>query len=415
MSLLDRLKSILKEDEQDNTHLEIQASEALEVVKNRKSQEISEINTREEKLIKEADELINSLREELEAVKEYEDVDGIKAAEDIAEDFYNSRKIALDNFNPDEESESYEEDLEDLLREFNDINRKEKALIERMKGEASDIAQTVQKLNDKLEEIKEFDSEERKMLDDTQELEENTEKLEGMVEKKQKLRSELDELEEELEDEKEDKESLKKQLEDLKEEDKWKEKQHLETEIEEIENDISRLRNTLTGYSSDLDRGLKKLIYQVENRGVEFNGRLKQLKKIREKEFGKLDSVNKDLEAALQTIEKEQILEGRQLEDFQSVVEKQPEFQSKYSKIQNLEADKEEKEENLQNLEIMKRRNRVEKRLEDAKENISKKETKIEEKRGTLNELSERTENQRSEIERLTGRILDADVEISSQ
>lgn len=415
MSLLDRLKSILKEDKQDNTHLEIQASEALDVVKNRKSQQVSDIHAREEKLIKEADELIDSLREELEAVKEYEDVDGIKAAEDIAEDFYNSRKIALDNFNPEEDSESYEEDLEDLLKEFNDINRKEKALIERMKGDASDIAQTVKELNDKLEEIKEFNAEERKILDDIQELEESAEKLENVVEKKQNLQKELDELEDEIEDKKEDRDSLETQLEDLKEEDKWKEKQQLEGEIEEIENNISRLRNTLTGYSSDLDRGLKKLIYQVENRGVEFNGRLKQLKKIREKEFGKLDSVNKDLEAALKTIEREQILEGRQLEDFQSVVEKQPEFQSKYSNIQNLEADKEEKKKELQNLEIVKRNNQVEKKLENTKENISKKETKIEEKKEALNELAERTENQRSEIERLTGRILDAEVDISGQ
>lgn len=414
MSFLNRVKNILKEDKQESVSLEIPVSKALETVKDRKAQDLSDIEIRGKQLVKEADNLINSLRDELNAVKNYEDVDGIKAAEDIAENFYNSRKIALDNFNPENNTESYEKDLENLLKEFNDINKKEKALVERMKGDASGMAQTVQKLNEKLEEIQRFNEEERKTVETMQELKENSEELEKLKEEEHHIQEKIGTLEDQLREEKEEKKDLESQLEEeVKQQNAWQRKNQLEEEINEIENEIKGLKRTLKGYSSDLDRGLKKLLYQVENKDVEFNGDLTQLKKIREQNFQEIDSADKHLKTALETVESENILEGRQLEDFRSVVNEKPEFQETYRNIQSLKQEKEESIEKIKNMAVMERKEELEKQIEEKEESIEKKENKISDKKTQSDNLDEKLDEKYRQIEQKANLILDADVDIN--
>lgn len=416
MGLLDEIKSKLEteDDRQPDRKIVIDPDEAPEMVKDAYSEQIETAKEHEKELIDETDELLNQLENNLEEVEEYEDVEGIKAAEDIAQSFYNSRKIMIENFNPENTTESYAGSLEDFLSEFNDVDRKEKALMERMKSDVVGIAETVQKLGDKLEEIQEFNDKGKKMLHDIDELEEKAEQYNETVnmigEKKNQIKTQeekTDELETRLEERKDD-------LEELKDSKEWSEKKDIEEELESVENKIKAKEDRLSSSVSNLERGLKKLIYQVENQGLEFSGNFKNLKKLKKKDFENLKPVDGDLKEARQNIKEEELLSGRQFEEFDEEVEEHPDYLSEQGQISEMRSRNKELEEKLEDTEARKERNRIENKINEIENKIEKRKEKREELEKELEDLRREKKSLKSRIRRDTEELMDEEVNLQN-
>ncbi len=416
MGLLDKIKSTLEteDDRQPDRKIVIEPEEAPEMVKDAYAGQIETAKEHEEELIDETDELLNQLENNLEEVEEYEDVEGIKAAEDIAQSFYNSRKIMIENFNPDKDTESYENALEDFLSEFNDVDRKEKALMERMKTDVVGIAETVQKLGDKLEEIKEFNEKGKKMLYDIDNLEKEVNQYNETVNMIGEKKNQVQKQEEEIQQLEELLSQKKDELDDLKETEEWEEKEEIEEEIQSVKSDIKDLENKLSSSASNLERGLKKLIYQVENQGMNFSGKIENLKKLKEEGFNDLEPVEDDLEEARTKIREEELLSGRQLEEFEDEVENHPEYTSEIEELSELRARKEDLEEELENAEALKKKKKLKNKIQEVKNKIESQQEKLETLEDDLEDLKQEKKSLKSSIKDDTEELMNEPVEFKN-
>jgi DNA repair exonuclease SbcCD ATPase subunit len=414
MNILQKLQQIFSsnETEEPGEELVLKPKEAVEMVEKTSEEKLQKIEDREQHLISETDRLLDGLRDNLSKVDEYEDIDGIKAAEDIAESFYNSRKIMIENFNPEENSESYQEELQNFLEEFNDVDRKEKALMDRMKSDVAGIAQNVQNLDEALADLDEFNNNALNYRKDVEKLRNQYSQLEELQNKKEDAEEKLEKTEDELEQLADEVNEVEETIQDLEQGEEWKKREELEKEIEQLNSDRKQIEKRLSSAVSNLDRGLKKLIYQIENRGLEFDGSKANLVNLRDENFTELERMNNDLKLAEKKIEKEEILTGRQLDDFKAQVSEELSFVSEAKDITELNQEIQGLREELHNFEVVEKKSGLEHRIEELENERNKLKDQLEAYRRSKEDSYEKIEGKKEEIGRQAQKLLQKKVKI---
>jgi DNA repair exonuclease SbcCD ATPase subunit len=414
MNILQKLQQIFSsnETEEPGEELVLKPKEAVEMVEKTSEEKLQKIEDREQHLISETDRLLDGLRDNLGKVDEYEDIDGIKAAEDIAESFYNSRKIMIENFNPEENSESYQEELQKFLEEFNDVDRKEKALMDRMKSDVAGIAQNVQNLDEALADLDEFNNNALNYRKDVEKLRNQYSQLEELQNKKEDAEEKLEKTEDELEQLADEVNEVEETIQDLEQGEEWKKREELEKEIEQLNSDRKQIEKRLSSAVSNLDRGLKKLIYQIENRGLEFDGSKANLVNLRDENFTELERMNNDLKLAEKKIEKEEILTGRQLDDFKAQVSEELSFVSEAKDITELNQEIQGLREELHNFEVVEKKSGLEHRIEELENERNKLKDQLEAYRRSKEDSYEKIEGKKEEIGRQAQKLLQKKVKI---
>lgn len=414
MNILQKLQQIFSsnETEEPGEELVLKPKEAVEMVEKTSEEKLQKIEDREQHLISETDRLLDGLRDNLGKVDEYEDIDGIKAAEDIAESFYNSRKIMIENFNPEENSESYQEELQKFLEEFNDVDRKEKALMDRMKSDVAGIAQNVQNLDEALADLDEFNNNALNYRKDVEKLRNQYSQLEELQNKKEDAEEKLEKTEDELEQLADEVNEVEETIQDLEQGEEWKKREELEKEIEQLNSDRKQIEKRLSSAVSNLDRGLKKLIYQIENRGLEFDGSKANLVNLRDENFTELERMNDDLKLAEKKIEKEEILTGRQLDDFKDQVSEEISFVSEAKDMTELNQEIQGLREEIDNFEVVEKKSGLEERIEKLENKRDKLKDQLEAYRRSKEDSYEKIEGKKEEIGRQAQKLLQKKVKI---
>lgn len=414
MNILQKLQQIFSsnETEEPGEELVLKPKEAVEMVEKTSEEKLQKIEDREQHLISETDRLLDGLRDNLGKVDEYEDIDGIKAAEDIAESFYNSRKIMIENFNPEENSESYQEELQKFLEEFNDVDRKEKALMDRMKSDVAGIAQNVQNLDEALADLDEFNNNALNYRKDVEKLRNQYSQLEELQNKKEDAEEKLEKTEDELEQLADEVNEVEENIQDLEQGEEWQKREELEKEIEQLNSDRKQIEKRLSSAVSNLDRGLKKLIYQIENRGLEFDGSKANLVNLRDENFTELERMNNDLKLAEKKIEKEEILTGRQLDDFKAQVSEELSFVSEAKDITELNQEIQGLREEIDNFEVVEKKSGLEHRIEELENERNKLKDQLEAYRRSKEDSYEKIEGKKEEIGRQAQKLLQKKVKI---
>lgn len=415
MSIVDKVKQIFHTEETNETEqeeLSLKPEEAVELVENTSEEKLEKIRDREQHLIKETDQLLDELKQNLEKVDEYEDIDGIKAAEDIAESFYNSRKIMLENFKPEKDTESYQEQLQQFLTQFNDVDRKEKALMDRMKSDVTGIAQNVQRLDEKLSDLDEFNSNALQYRKDVAKLRKLHSELEELYKDENNLEGEIKDAETDIQHLKTDIEEADEKIAELKDSEDWKQKSELQDEMEKMRKDRKQIKQKLSSTVSGLDRGLKKLIYQIENQGLDFSGDKSELVKLREENFSELEMMQKDLERAQQKIEDEELLTGRQFEDFKQKVEEEVDFVEEAERIQQKKDEIKELQDRISELEVVEKKSGLEERLEKLQDEHEELKEELENYQSGKEEIEQEIADKKQSIEQQTEKLLQKPVQI---
>ncbi|MFT4869109.1 MAG: chromosome segregation ATPase [Colwellia polaris] len=414
MNILQKLQQIFSsnETEEPGEELVLKPKEAVEMVEKTSEEKLQKIEDREQHLISETDRLLDGLRDNLGKVDEYEDIDGIKAAEDIAESFYNSRKIMIENFNPEENSESYQEELQKFLEEFNDVDRKEKALMDRMKSDVAGIAQNVQNLDEALADLDEFNNNALNYRKDVEKLRNQYSQLEELQNKKEDAEEKLEKTEDELEQLADEVNEVEETIQDLEQGEEWKKREELEKEIEQLNSDRKQIEKRLSSAVSNLDRGLKKLIYQIENRGLEFDGSKANLVNLRDENFTELERMNDDLKLAEKKIEKDEILTGRQLDDFKDQVSEEISFVSEAKDMTELNQEIQGLREEIDNFEVVEKKSGLEERIEKLENKRDKLKDQLEAYRRSKEDSYEKIEGKKEEIGRQAQKLLQKKVKI---
>lgn len=414
MNILQKLQQIFSsnETEEPGEELVLKPKEAVEMVEKTSEEKLQKIEDREQHLISETDRLLDGLRDNLGKVDEYEDIDGIKAAEDIAESFYNSRKIMIENFNPEENSESYQEELQNFLEEFNDVDRKEKALMDRMKSDVAGIAQNVQNLDEALADLDEFNNNALNYRKDVEKLRNQYSQLEELQNKKEDAEEKLEKTEDELEQLADEVNEVEETIQDLEQGEEWKKREELEKEIEQLNSDRKQIEKRLSSAVSNLDRGLKKLIYQIENRGLEFDGSKANLVNLRDENFTELERMNDDLKLAEKKIEKDEILTGRQLDDFKDQVSEEISFVSEAKDMTELNQEIQGLREEIDNFEVVEKKSGLEERIEKLENKRDKLKDQLEAYRRSKEDSYEKIEGKKEEIGRQAQKLLQKKVKI---
>ena len=381
--MIDFLKNIFSSEED----VELSYKDAEKFYKAERSNALEEAREKETELVEKTSDILEEISSEIKQFEGYEDHQNIQAVEDVAENFFHSRKKLLEEFEPSEEIEQHAEDLEQFLSEFEDLSRKENAVMQRVKKDFNSLFKTIENLNNHLEDIEQFLEEEYSSI---YELEDLKQIIEDIVH----FNQEISDLETKLEDKSIEQlekkiEAKEKEIDALKNSDKWQNKGYIEDRITETQNERDSLVKNLSKNVSKIDRGIKKLIYSIENGQAEFEEDIEELKKLRKKEFDSIKNPETLIEEVAKVVEEEDLLDNTQKKKFEDAVEKFESLDRDLDKIDRLEREEEELKNQYENLDILEELENVEKELDKLKE---KREKRLEE----ISSIKEEIEQLRS-------------------
>lgn len=377
VSILDSIRKKFSAEE-----VELEPGQAAEFFQDQKQKELEKAESRAEDHVEKTRELIEELEDDLERLQDFEDRQGLDVVEDVAENFYRSRMNLVQKFTPSDDPGKHAEDLEGFIEEFNDVSRKEAEVMKRIRKSSNDLLNPLEKLDSHLEEFQNF-------LENEYSVVKTREEIDGLLEKKRSIEKEVENLRERrknIELPKEKIEDTREKIEELEESEEWKRKKELETRLEKLENERKNARRQLSRDISGLERGLKKLVYEIENSDVEFVHDTDKLEQLIDSGFP--ENPVPELEEALEILEDEDIIGGRQLDKFRSSVESLRDYPGRMETLEELDDKISSVEEQLEQLEVEDKKQSLEKReqslqrqLEERKNEIKNIESEIERKK----------------------------------
>ena len=343
--------------------------------KEEKASEIEQARQKEKKYRESTGELVKQLGEGIEAFNDYDDSKDLQIVEDVAQNFYRSRKRMIENFEASDDMEKHLEDLQEFLDEFNDVTRKEGEVMKYVKDDSKELSMALEEIIQHREDMEHFVETDYQAVIQLEEVKQFLDEIE-------KLETELEEAEKGLEgkdtrDISQDIEEIEEKLDEIEETEEWKHKKSLEREKKELTEKKSQKRKEVKSKISEMDRGLTKILYSIENEGLEFEGRKQVLESLENREIDSLDDPGPELEEALEKLEENDILEGKDLEKFRKGVEGLGDFEEMKKELSDLEKEIEDVEKGLEDIdigeekeELRERKKTLERDLEEKKDDV---------------------------------------------
>ncbi len=385
--MLDFLKKIFREEKKE---LAYEWSEAPKRLRDLKEEELLKADEKSEKLMHKSEQVLDRLSESLDEVKGYEDHQGIEAVEDVANNFYNSRKRLINNLELSDNPVQHKNDLEEFIEEFENVSRKEEAVMKRVRNEADSLFKSIKEFHEHLEEFNNFLQDDYKIVTSIESLEKQVNEIKQVEDKKERLIEEKNNLN--IEELKEEVSGLENQIEQLEDSDEWQRKIKIEDELESLQKDRDKIESELKRQLSKVERPVKKLVYNIESGNTEYNGSIQELKNIRDQQLEELETVN--LFEAYELAEKEDFIDDSQAEKMRVVAEELEDFIERKKRIAKLGEEIKEKKAELKGLEVDDDRRKIVNKLSSKKEDI--REEKIDEE--NIQEDIEGLEKKKSDL-----------------
>lgn len=396
MGLKERIQNLFSSG--DSGEIEFEPEEAVERFREEREKELRRARRRAEELSGKTDDLMDRLEEDLEEVREYEDVDDIDLVEDVARDFYRKRKNMLEKFEPSEKLEDQREELRDFVEDFNDVTRKQGAVMKRIQKSSGTLSGTIDEIMEHADRLDDFMESEYSAIRQRKEIERIQKTITD-------IEDEIEDLKQDIEDEdteklEEELEKVRESIEDLKESEKWERKEELEEELEYLEEKKEDRLRDISLEKSKMERGLKKMLYEIDEGDGEFDGEVQKLRRIKDERF---ESIQGDLESTLDSavdfLEEKELIDDRQLKKFREAADSLSNLDSRTEEIQEYRDRIEEAREVLENLEVQDELEELEKEKDKVQQELEDRRRKIEEKKEQLEDLREKKEKRIEELE----------------
>lgn len=389
--------------------LTVEYSEAPEIYRERKLREIEIAESRAETLKERTQELLEELKKDLGEMREYTDDEGLKVVDDVAEDFAQSQKLTVEEAEFSDNIDQHLKDLEDFVSEFNDVSEKQGQVMRRINNR-TELLSVLENINDHVTSIQDFLSTRYTAVKQYRRVAELEEEISGIEADIKDKEMEKDSISTEEQEEK--KEDIETEIKELKDSDEWHNLQNKKQRVEELKDEKQEIRNKISKNISTMRRGLKKLIYQVQNDEIDFEAEVSKLDKVSEGEYAEAGNIQEELEEARKRIKQEELLEPRQIQNFVDASRELSDFEEMISERDRLKEEIEALEKEIKDIEVKEKVEGLERDLRDAKDKIQRKE----EKKTTLEEeitrLKERKEEKIRELEDQMNEGLDAEVNL---
>ncbi|AOV95022.1 hypothetical protein AQV86_03800 [Nanohaloarchaea archaeon SG9] len=358
--------------------------DAEQFFRDEKSRELEEARDKKKEHIQRTGELVEQLGEALEAFQDYDDSKDLQVVEDVAQNFYRSRKRLVKNFEASQNMEEHVEEIREFLDEFNDVSRKEGEVMKYVKDDSKELSTALENIIGHRERLEAFSEGEYMVVKQLGTVEE-------FVEEIQRLEEELENAQKELEgkdtrDIAEDIEDIEEKLDEIERSEDWKHKKSLEREKKELEKKKTRKEKEIKSKISEMHRGLTKILYSIENEGLEFKNRKKVLERLESRQIDSLDDPLPEAKEALEKLEEEEILEGRDLQKFREGVKGLENFEELKDEVTEFENQIEDVEDGLEGLEIGEKKDELRQRKKRLEDDLEEKKDEVRSLEETRNE-----------------------------
>ena len=409
MGIREILNSLLESEEK---RAEIHVDETVEFFKRKRRDQINQAEKRKEELKNTTDRIIKDLNKSLELVKSFDDKEDLDIVEDVAESFYNKRKNLVKDLDLDKEFETHLEEFSEFVEEFNDVSRKEGAVLNRIEKQDGSLQDSIESMINHKEELEDF-KEDHQVLKRMEEVEKDLEDIEMFREKIHETSDRIQELEKSRNDIKEKLEKKRRELENLRDSDEMDRKNHLKEEIGSLKSKKDRINSSINQDLSLIERGLKKALYEIENGKAEFSGNTEELRNLMNKNLEKTGNVEK-LDEVNELIDRESLLDERQEDKFEKGVRKLSDLKERVSRMKEISDEIESLKDEKNNLEIKEKEKNLEDNIENLKDSIEDIDNEVEDLKGEKISLEEDLKEKVLAMEEGLNSHLGVEVELES-
>ncbi|PSH00167.1 MAG: hypothetical protein BRC28_00840 [Nanohaloarchaea archaeon SW_4_43_9] len=403
--VLDRVRNYFSNREET-----VKLSEAANFYREENSEGIERAERKAENLMQETDELLGEFEDSLEELKGYEHEKDIQAVEDVADNFYTSRKKMLRRFEDPDEIREHSEEFGKLVEEVNDVSRKEGEVLKFIEKQSGDLPGVIQKLVDHKEKLEEFLEKEYFAVEVEEELEEVLEEID-------ERREEISELEDEIEDS--TVENLENNLEDARENlrelensEEWMEKEDKQNRIEKLEDERDRILSNLSKEVSRTERPVKKVLYSIKNDETEFDSNHEKLEKMLDREFKQLEGLDRVLGEVGDLMEKEDIVDKDKQKKFEDAREELSRLDERKEELRQKEQEIEIREQELEDMSIQEEAEKLEKKIGELENRIDEAERERSRKRQLVEDKKKEIEDRRNRVRSLIENSLGFEVKL---
>jgi len=377
--------------------LKIELKNADQAFNEHKKEEIKKADAKASEIRDKASQKVEGLKEVLEEISDFQDEKGRKAVNDIAENLVRDRKKVIENFSLTEDPEENLKRLKNFMLDFQDVKRKEAAVLE-ITSKEKEIGRYMKETQDLIEEFENFiengyapvkrNSEINRKITEIDRISEKIEDLEGEKEKIQlkPLKNEISDKRDELQiyrrsEEFSEYEGLKEQLEE-----KHKEKEKI---LNEIELAISKMQ-----------RGLKKLVYQSENSDLVLeNSQI--IKDLRDGRTEALLEHPSKVKKSLPQLEQKGEISDVQRKKLETGVKKLNDLSEKKIRIEEIEDEIDSLESRIENHPGPQKLEKLREDLEELEEDLEEEESKREDLNSEIDDLEEQVEKLKLETKEI--------------
>ncbi|MFB6207847.1 MAG: hypothetical protein ABEJ69_00705 [Candidatus Nanohaloarchaea archaeon] len=379
---------------------------------------IEDARARAEEYHDPAEEALDELETFLDDLEGYEDAKDRTIVEDVVDNVAGDRLDMIHDHELPESPRELEKSLDDFIEEFNDVKEKEAAVLDEA-NLGKELTRAVNDLESVRDDLSGF-------LENKYRKVETAEELEGLVDEKQEqeleaedLKMEIEGLENDIEEKENELKEARQDISKLTSSPEWEEYRDMEDKLEWLKQQRKEKELEVGKAASKMERGMKKLVYQIENRDLEFPGDLSILKLIRDGKTDELlsrntDDINDSVEAATGSLPMD-LLDDSVHQRFMDGAQYLMELEGHHSELSQLRNQIENKREELDDHPVREQKKRLEQQKRDLKSELDHLQEDLDDKQDELEDKREELERVEEAIMELLEEGLDREVEFKQK
>lgn len=378
----------------DQEPLEVEVEKADAVFKENKTETIAKAWQKSERLQKSTDNIVQGLKTVLEDIEGFQDDKGRKAVDDIAENLVDNRKEVIENFSSKKNPEENLEAVREFMRDFQDLKRKEAAVLE-ITAKEKEIGGYMKQLEDLSDEIESFLEEEYSAVKSHERLKEIMEKIDESESEIDGLKNNLEEINiEVLESSVKEK---RKEVQNFRQGQEMEEYEGLKEKAEKMKKQRKDIVETVDSSLSKMKRGLKKLVYQSQNSGLELKYP-ELLRLMRDQKTGEIREKPEKVEKALPQLREKGEISETQREKLLKGISSLENLSDIETKIEDLDKNIEKIEFEISEHPAPEKLQSMEKEAENLEKELEKKKEKKQDIKSDIEDFKSRKKDLKQEI-----------------
>ena len=308
---LKKIKNLFRKPEK----VVISQDKAIDFFENKRASSIELENKKAQELEKDIHNKFETLENCLRELKGYKSSSSNPRIDDTVENFYRIRMNLLEEIDLPEDFFELKDVLKEFIDNFETMKKKEQVVLKRAGEEVDQVFKEFRELkrtSNKFSNLIENNFKSVKTMRNLERISEEIKELKAKANnlKERKKNIDTSTIEKKINE-------VRKDIREHEEDDRWEKLKELKKEKEKLEDRKNNLKKDLSSAASNMERGIKKLVYEVENKDLELGKDvMTMVEKIRDRNFGSIQGCSEKMEKVIDAVEKRDILGKRNFENF---------------------------------------------------------------------------------------------------